>query len=277
MSSRRIDRRRFLTVGGAAAGSLLGLGGRAVRVVAAAESRGGTYAVDVGILFGMLAFRMAGRIEEAVDRAAGKYRISLIGEGRGIDNHAETTGELRGERWVPVRSLLVVHVAGREARTDVTYDHVRGVIDYRYRGETFFLRRIRSVADTVAMPPSTRVDDMMSATLNYADGLWPPERDGTYRTLVVRRRRRDDEGTDDVDGDPHAELVPFVLRVESAGGTGRRSALVDLSRFSAWARREEPARITFGPDRRPEEISSSLILGTSVTIRIQSPTIRRSA
>jgi hypothetical protein len=49
---------------------------------------------------------------------------------------------------------------------------------------------------------------------------------------------------------------------------GRATALLDMTRFSSWAREDEPARIVFGADRRPESITASLILGTSLTIRI---------
>jgi hypothetical protein len=41
-----------------------------------------------------------------------------------------------------------------------------------------------------------------------------------------------------------------------------------MTRFSSWAREDEPARIVFGADRRPESITASLILGTSLAIRL---------
>ncbi len=46
-------------------------------------------------------------------------------------------------------------------------------------------------------------------------------------------------------------------------------ALFDMSGFSSWAREDRPARIVFAPDRHPELIESSLILGTTVTIRLR--------
>ena len=49
---------------------------------------------------------------------------------------------------------------------------------------------------------------------------------------------------------------------------GRATALLDLSRFSSWAREDQPARIVFGANRRPETITASMILGTSLTIKI---------
>ena len=32
---------------------------------------------------------------------------------------------------------------GRESRADITYDHARGRVEYHFKGETFFLRRLR--------------------------------------------------------------------------------------------------------------------------------------
>jgi hypothetical protein len=49
--------------------------------------------------------------------------------------------------------------------------------------------------------------------------------------------------------------------------SGKSTALFDLSRFSSWAKPSEPARVVFAASRRPELITSSMILGTSVTIR----------
>src|SRR2546425_5627954 len=90
-------------------------------------------------------------------------------------------------------------------------------------------------------------------------------------THVVRRRRPVNEGPDDVQKFYRAELVPFVLRVTSDPETGKPSALFDLTRFSSWAREARPARVIFGPDRRPELITASLMLGTSVNIRMKAP------
>jgi hypothetical protein len=44
--------------------------------------------------------------------------------------------------------------------------------------------------------------------------------------------------------------------------------LFDLSPFSSWVPPTRPARIVFGANRRPELVTSSMILGSSVTIRI---------
>jgi hypothetical protein len=85
---------------------------------------------------------------------------------------------------------------------------------------------------------------------------------------VVRRRKRDGEGPDDVDPQPRAELVPLELRIAEDTTTGKPVASFDMTRFSSWARADRPGRIVFGTHRRPELITSSLALGTSLTIRL---------
>jgi hypothetical protein len=226
------------------------------------------FAADVGILYGVLSFHLAGTIEETVDRAAGRYTVTIRGEGTGITNHVVSSGLLRDGRWAPLatRSRFVVH--GRESRVDVEYDYGRRLATYHSRAETFILRRLRVADDVVPLHDGTHVDDVVSATLNYADRLWPRQPDGTLRTWVVRRQKPAGEGPDDVQRDYRAELVPFVLRTVTDPTTGRATALFDLTRFSSWAREDRPARIVFGPDRRPEAITTSLMLGTSVDIRI---------
>jgi hypothetical protein len=150
----------------------------------------------------------------------------------------------------------------------VDYDYGRRLVEYRARGETFFMRRLRIVDDVVALPGGASIDDAISASLNFRDGYWAPGPDGRLNTHVVRRRRSDNEGPDDVAQTYRAELVPLDLKVEPEPETGRPSALLDLSRFSSWARESRPARIVFDGERRPALITGSMILGTSVTIRL---------
>ena len=209
-----------------------------------------------------------GTITESVDQAAGRYEVKLSGQGAGIENRTESTGVVREGRWTPVRTSSVFLVHGRESRSDVAYDYSRRAIEYHNRSETFFLRRLRVTDDVVAMPEATHVDDVISATLNFAERRWTPQADGTLHTYVVRRHRPSSEGPDDVQRRYRAELVPFVLNVVPDPETGRPTALFDLTRFSSWARENRPARIVFGPHRRPESITSTLMLGSSVTIRI---------
>jgi hypothetical protein len=222
----------------------------------------------VALLFGAFRFDESGIIEEAVDRATGRYDVRITGRGREMTTEIESTGALRDGRWVPIRFTDRFVVYGRESRLEIAYDHDRRLIQYRGRSETFLLRRIRTTDDDVPIPPGLHVDDVVSATLNYADGRWPPEADGALATRVVRRQRVPGEGPDDAQRPYRAELVRFELRL-APGADGRATAALDLTRFTSWAREDEPARIVFGPDRRPETITASLILGTSLTIQVQ--------
>lgn len=257
-----ISRRAFLA---------LPLGWALAPVLTAAaegEPRKAAFTVRVALLYGTLTFESAGVIDESVSRAGGRYEVHIDGQGSGITHRVESAGTLREGHWAPLwtRSRFVVY--GRESRTEVSYDYARRTIEYHSRSETFFLRRLRVADDVLPIPEGTHVDDVISATLNHADARWDPQADGSLLTHVVRRRRGAREGTDDVETAYRAELVPFLLRIALDPETSKPTALFDLTRFSSWARESEPARIVFGPDRRPEIITSSLILGTSVTIRI---------
>ena len=129
-------RRRELLLGVAA---VLGAGSwRPAR--AAVESRQGAFEADVGILFGALSFHLAGTIDEALDRAAGRYEVKLRGQGESIEHAVESTGLLREGRWAPARTRSRFLVHGRESHLAVAYDWDRRSIDYRSRSETFFLR-----------------------------------------------------------------------------------------------------------------------------------------
>lgn len=263
MSRNAIDRRQFLTV------PLALLLAPLARVGAETEDRKASYAVDVGILYGMLPFRLEGTLVETIDRPGGRYDVRMAGEGDGIANRIESSGVLRQGRWTPLRAHSFFSVKGRESRSDIAYDHARRTIEYHFRGETFFLKRLRVADDIVPIPESQHVDDALSATLNYADGLWTPEADGSFLTHVVRRKRADNEGPDDVQKHYRAELVPFALNVATDPATGKVTAQIDLTRFSSWAKKDQPARVVFGQDRRPEQLSFSMILGTSVQIQMK--------
>lgn len=229
-----------------------------------------TYTADVGILYGLLSFRLDGALSETIDRAAGHYQVTIAGEGDGIANRIESRGLLREGRWVPLEGRSWFSVKGRESRSELRYDWARRTVEYHFRGETFFLRRLRVADDLVGVPEGVHVDDSISATLNYADGVWPPQVDGSYATHIVRRRRTENEGPDDVQRLYHAELVPFALKVDADPVSGKPTALCDLTGFSSWAKKGEPARVTFGRDRRPELMSMSLILGSSLKIELRS-------
>jgi hypothetical protein len=228
------------------------------------------YDVDVGLLYNALTLNMVGTIDEMVDVAAGRYQVTAAGRGTRISNRIESEGVWRDGRWAPVRTVAWFQVAGRESRSELVYDYARQTAHYQYRGETFLLRRVRTADDLVRIPPRVHLDDALSATLNYAEDRWPPEPGDTYRTHVVRRRRPQNEGPDDVQRVYRAEIAPLELRVGRDPDTGKLAAHLDLTGFSSWARQSRPGRVVFDANRRPEIILAALMLGTSVTIRLKS-------
>jgi hypothetical protein len=260
MSMDPIGRRRFLALS-------LALLGAPRRALAGPQGFKQAYSAEVGVLHDMFTFKLTGTIEEIVDRAGGQYRVTAEGSGPGIANRGVSTGLLRNGRWAPVRSQSWFDVRGRQSSTHVSYDWGRGEVEYHARGETFFLRRRRVVDDVLSLPKHDHVDDVMSAVLNFADGRWPVKPNGSYSTLIVRRRRADDEHPEEMASSYRAEIVPFDLNV--AAGSSTTTALFDLSRFSSWAQPSRPARIVFSRNLRPELIESSMILGTSMKIRFK--------
>jgi len=262
MSIKPFNRRDFLTL--AVAGLLVS----PTRAVAEPATHKAAFAAEVGILYQMLTFRLDGEVRESVDRGAGRYEVRIDGRGDGIANRIQSSGVVRDGRWAPVRSEAWFQVRGRESRSRVAYDYQRGVVEYHARAETFLMRRLRVVDDVLTMPAGEAIDDAISALLNFREGSWTPRPDGRLQTLIVRRRRADNEGPDDVAHAYRAELVPLELRIEPDPETRKPAALLDLTRFSSWARENRPARIVFGDDRRPTLITGSMILGTSLTIRL---------
>jgi len=268
MSMARFDRRQFLALPLALVlAPVLSPVGRALATTA---RRGGVYHADVGLLYELFHFRLDGTIDETIDRGAGRYEITIAGQGKSIANRIESNGLLREGRWAPLQTRSRLQVHGRESSTEVTYDYDHARIAYRARSETFLLRRLRAVDDVLTLPEGLHVDDSLSASLNYAEGLWPAEAEGRRRTHVARRKMAEDEGPDDVATSYHAELAIFDLVVQPAERGGKTTAQIDLSRFSSWARTSGPARIVFGTDARPEQITTRLILGSSIRISLAS-------
>jgi hypothetical protein len=257
-----IDRRTFLTA------PLALLLAPVRRLAAEPAERRSRLVADVRILFGTLTFELDGALDERVDRARGRYEVVGEAQGNRIRHRLESRGVMRSGRWSPAHSSSLVDVNGRVSRTEIHYDYDAGRVAYRFRGETFFLRRLRVVDDVVPLPETAHVDDAISAILNYADGLWPAQADGSFETQVVRRQRNEQEAPDEVATAYRAEIVPFVLRLDAAT-PGRVAGLFDVTRFSGWARRDKPGRVVFGQDRRPETIMLGLILGTSVTVTLK--------
>jgi hypothetical protein len=263
MSRQVIRRRDFLTL--PLAFLLLPL----ARASADTVAHTAPYRVDVRLLYGALTYRIDETLAESIDRSAGRYEVAMTGEGDGIVNRIESSGALRQGRWAPFRSRSFFSVKGRESRGDVTYDYTARRIDYHFKGETFFLRRLRVVDDSLPMPDGLLIDDAISATLNYADQLWRPQTDGDLLTHIVRRKIASNEGPDDVQAQYRAELAPLTLKVAVDAETRKPTARFDLTRFSSWARQSQPALITFGTDRRPEHLNLPMILGTSVQISLK--------
>jgi hypothetical protein len=125
------------------------------------------------------------------------------------------------------------------------------------------------VDDVLTVPEGLHVDDAISAILNYADNRWQPAPDGRLRTHVIRRRRPAGEGVEDVEPVYRAEIVPVEAQIARESRAGLTVVEFDLGRFTPWAARGKAARISFGPDRRPVEITAPLILGSSISLRFQ--------
>ena len=268
---RAIGRRQFLAL---PLGALLVLfAGSLSRTGAEPRTRTGAYVVDIALLYGVFGLHLDGTLTEVVDPTAGRYHVTAEGKGDGIANRVESSGLLRSGRWVPGESHSRFNVRGRESRSDIVYDWGRRTVDYDFRGETFLLRRVRVAHDVLSISESMRLYDAVSAMLNYQEGRWPPQPDGSFLTHVVRRKRQENEQPEDVQAGYRAELAPFNFKVTIDPESGKRTALFDLSRFSSWAKQDRPATITFGADGQPEQITMEMILGTSVRLGFASRSV----
>ena len=257
-----LSRRRFLA---------LPLVALVVPRLAEAETAGRSgraYEADIGVLFGLLTFRLKGSIVEEIDRAAGRYRVTVTGQGAGVSARTEGTGIIRNGRFKPTATLSVHTVRGRENRTSLAYDYERGLVEYHSVSYTFLLGRRRQADDVVRLAPGQHLDDLFSAEQNFAGNALEVDPDGAHRITVVRRARPVNEGPDDISpGGYRAELVTLRFHAAPEVGTGRLTARVDLTGFSSWARPTQPARVAFSHDRHLESVESSMILGTTFTLR----------
>jgi hypothetical protein len=228
------------------------------------------YRADMGVLFDFLTFHVTGTVTEEIDPGAGRYRVVLTGEGTGVTHRSESIGSIRSGRFFPTGSWSSGTVRGREHRASIRYDYEHGTIDFHSYGHTLILGRVRQVDDVVKMPAGQPIDDLASATLNFAAGQLEPDAQGYYRTVVVRRAKAENEGPDDVSANGYrAELVPLRFRT-TRDSAGRLAATIDITRFSSWARSNQPARVTFDETRHLESVKSSLMLGSSVSVRLTS-------
>jgi hypothetical protein len=227
------------------------------------------YRLDLSVLFNFLTVGLSGTVVREIDRRGGEYRVSMEGEGTGISTRTEATGVIRDGRFRPVETRAVHHFRGRQNTSATSYDYARGRIEIHAVTHTLLLGRRRQVDDVLVLPPGRNVDDLISAELNFADNTLDRDPDGTYYTWVVRRARPDNEGPDDVSPDGYrAELVPLRFRPSPDAVTGGLTALVDITRFSSWARADQPARVTFAPDRRLASVQSLLMYGTTFRVRV---------
>ena len=227
------------------------------------------YQLDLSILFNFLTLSLTGTVTQEVDRRAGRYRVTMEGKGTAISTRTEATGLVTDGRFKPLESRSVHMFRGRENTSVIIYDYDRQRAEFHAVAHTLLLGRRRQIDDTIALPQGRQVDDLISAELNFAADTLDREADGTYHTWVIRRARAENEGPDDVSPDGYrAELVPLRFRPTSDGPAGRLTALVDITRFSSWARSDQPARITFALNRQLETVQSSLILGTTLSVRV---------
>jgi len=227
------------------------------------------FEVELGVLFGLFALSAGGEAVLEVDRSQARYRVTLSGAGPGITSWYEAEGHLEQGRHRPGRTRALHTLRGREHRLSVTYDYARGLLEYHAVGHTLLLGRRRQVDATLPLPLGVDLDDAVSAALNFAAGRLRQGPDGAYETLVVRRVRPEDEGPEDVAPEGYrVEIVPFRFQVEPDPDSGRPVALIDLTRWSSWARPGVPARVVFGADGLPRRIESTLILGTRLRMRL---------
>lgn len=227
------------------------------------------YQLDLSVLFSFLTLSLSGTMLQEIDRRAGKYRMTMEGQGTGISTRTEASGIIRDGRFKPVETRAVHHFRGRQNTSTTSYDYARQRAEIHAVTHTLLLGRRRQVDDVLALPAGRHVDDLISAELNFADNTFEHDANGTYHTWVVRRARAENEGPDDVSADGYrAELVPLRFRPSPDPATGGLTALVDITRFSSWARPDQPARVTFAPDRQLVSVQSLLLYGTTLKVRV---------
>ena len=228
-----------------------------------------SYQLDLSVLFNFLTLSLTGTVTQEIDRKAGRYRVTMDGKGTAISTRTEATGLIQEGRFKPLESRSLHVFRGRQNTSVTTYDYGRQRAELHAVAHTLLLGRRRQIDDAIALPQERPVDDLVSAALNFAANTLDHDTDGTYHTWILRRARAENEGPDDVSPDGYrAELVPLRFRPSPDGPGGRLSALIDITRFSSWARSDQPARVTFAPDRLLESVRSSLILGTTLSVRV---------
>jgi hypothetical protein len=252
---------------------LLGLGSLALGFLlpargaraAAPATRTFDYRVDILMLFGLLRYSVIGNMVEEVDAGAGRYRVLITGSGTGVSSRIEARGLIDNGRYRPLEMKSAHSMAGRPSSLSITYDYARSRVDYHAVGHTLLRGRRREVDDVVTLPVGRPVDDAISASLNFAAGRLEQGPDGAYQFAVLRRTRPRGEGPDDVTpGAYRVEVVPVRFQIQPDPYTGKLLAQVDMSRWSSWARADQPARLVFTADRRLESFESRLAYGSTL-------------
>lgn len=230
-----------------------------------------SYQADVGVLFDLLTYHVSGTMTEDIDYGANRYRVVLTGEGTGVTLRTEASGIIRAGRFLPLESLSTGTVRGRESWSTMKYNYEHGTVEFHSVGYTLFLGRRRQVDDVIKLPAGQAVDDIASAMLNFAANRLEQDGEGYYRTAIVRRAKAENEGPDDVSANGYrAEIVPLRFRATTDPATSLLSAEIDITRFSTWARSNQPARVTFDQSRHVQSVRSPLMLGSSFTVRLVS-------
>ena len=143
-----LPRRRFLTL------SLLFL----VRPRSASADVKGPlnrpYEVDVSVLFNLITFALKGTVVKEIDHAAGRYRVSMNGEGTASPCTPRRAGMIQARALHALEIHSHSTIRGRESRLDMTYDHDRGTVEYHSVMHTFFLGRRRQVDDRSSCRPT---------------------------------------------------------------------------------------------------------------------------
>ena len=230
-----------------------------------------TYTVDAGILYGVLSLTLTGTVAREVDPATQRWRVTIDGKGVGVVHRAESVGFVREGRCYPTASRLEQTIRGRDSTVSVGYDYARGLVEYHSVSHTLLLGRRRQVDDTLRLPSGQPVDDLASAYLNFGANKLESDGQGGYRTLIVRRAWKENEGPDDTSpGGYRAMLAPMRFQVTPDPATGGLHGHLDMTSLSSWARANEPARVSFDAQRHLRSFETSLRLGTTVSLRLAS-------
>src|SRR5262245_46542139 len=71
-----------------------------------------SYEANIGVLFNLLTFTLAGTVAADIDRAAGRYRVRMTGSGPGVTARSESSGIIRGGRFMPTETRSAHTVRG---------------------------------------------------------------------------------------------------------------------------------------------------------------------